>query len=251
MSTCPLLLRVSCVYITAPVSQTPFHLFLSSFSEVEDSFVDIAPPGVVLCSAESTAHRCPCRVFLYVLFPQAVPVATSSSSSGRLSPSFLRSPLVLPWPEMPRARGLLETELSSSVSWQTSSHLDKTWLWPCRRNPCMPSNKSLQLSIENNLWLWLGGCLHGGLWILKMWTQGLCLQNWLGAQQSRQGADNREVAELGFGGGLTLFSQILWVCCLFPEGWDDEQTPISGEAQWYSGDRIWPRGGWMPLPPEQ
>lgn len=99
---------------------------LSSFSKVEGSFVDIALPGVVQCAAESTAHRCPCRVFLYVLFPQAGPVATSSSSSGRLSPSFLRSPLVLPWPEMPHARGLLETELSSSVSWQTSSRLDKT-----------------------------------------------------------------------------------------------------------------------------
>lgn len=120
MSTCPLLLRVSCVYITAPVSQTPFHLcsFLSSFSEVEGSFVGIAPPGVVQCAAEPTAHSCPCRFFLYVLFPQAVPVSTSSSS-GRLSPSFLRSPLVLSRPEMPRARGLLETELSSSVSWQT------------------------------------------------------------------------------------------------------------------------------------
>lgn len=83
----------------------------------------IAPPGVVQCAAESTAHRCP---FLYFLFPQALLVATSSSSSGGLSPSFLRSPLVLPWPEMPHARGLLETELSSSVSWQTSGRLDKT-----------------------------------------------------------------------------------------------------------------------------
>lgn len=89
----PLLLRVSCVHITAPVSQTPFHLcsFLSSFSEVEGSFVGIAPPGVVQCTVASTAHKCPCRAILSVPFPQAVPVATSSSSSGRLSPSFLLS----------------------------------------------------------------------------------------------------------------------------------------------------------------
>lgn len=98
MSTRPLLLRVLCVYITAPVSQTPFHLcsFLSSFSEVEGSFVGIAPPGVVQCAAEPTAHSCPCRFFLYVLFPQAVPVATSSSSSGRLPLHSLGLPLSFP-----------------------------------------------------------------------------------------------------------------------------------------------------------
>lgn len=65
-----------------PGSSPPLVFFLSSFAEVEGSCVSTQLPGVGPCAAESTAHSCPCRFFLYFLSPQAVPVAASSASGG-------------------------------------------------------------------------------------------------------------------------------------------------------------------------
>lgn len=109
----PSVVSLKSVSVMAPVSKVHFYLclFLSSFLEVESSGVGMQLPGVVRCNPQSqppTAALKDC--FSTFSSPRLFPVAASSSFLWQTSPSFLRS-LVLPWPEMLRARGLLETSL--------------------------------------------------------------------------------------------------------------------------------------------